>query len=258
MPEYAILNQLGDLTLSNTCFLDNDDRIAPVVNLGGKLQLQSNNVQRHSATLPPTECAFVSHGDSGTWSALNETTFECEAPDSNVCTATTNQKVKSSCFQTLGEIYKLEEWVSVETEVPTRTYRLCPEMDYHIRSFDSFDGDEGDQSKSYPLILGLSNVHILCGHDGRSSNACTLTGGTYQLGIYDEYRVGEPFHNMLVQGLTFTMASSTNVRAVTNNDVTFADCVFKVRKGSLLAQAISMFVTRHTLDLTLNRCVCLH
>jgi hypothetical protein len=222
--EYAVGLYQGSLTLENTCFLDNDDRMVPVAREGGELKAFSNSVQRNSTTLPISACDFVSEGGLGRY-GFNASGFVCQKPDSPVCTASALGRIEPSCLRSFSDIDKLEEFL--ESDNATRTYRLCEDEVYQIRNFDADDDDR--ENTTTPLIVGRSNVNIICGASGSSRNNCTLYGGTYQFTVHDEYRVETPFENILVQGLTFQAATTYNVLTSTNNDVTLKDCVFTVR-----------------------------
>jgi hypothetical protein len=221
--EYAVGLHQGSLTLENTCFLDNDDQLVPVAREGGQLKAFSNSVQRNSTTLPGTKCDFVSEGRLERY-GFNASDFVCQSADSAVCTASALARVEPTCFRSFSEIDREE--LFLESDDATRTYRLCEDQVYQIRNFDADDDDR--ENTTTPLIIGRSNVKVLCGASGNSRNNCTLYGGTYQFTVHDEYRVGTPFENVLVQGLTFQAATTYNVLTSTNNDVTLKDCVFTV------------------------------
>jgi hypothetical protein len=213
----------GSLSLDNTCFMDNDDRIAPVARQEGELKAFSNSVQRNSSTLPVTACEFISDGDLGR-KGFDQSAFACANSDVPTCTAAALPKVETTCFTSFAEIYGLEQ--IVESDEATRTYRLCGDHIYQIRS--SSDEVDDRENATSPLILGRSNVHVLCGGDGNSNNGCTLRGGSYQLNIDDEYRAGKFFQNIHVQGLTFQEADNYNVVTSSNNEVILKDCIFSV------------------------------
>jgi hypothetical protein len=246
--EYIVGVYDGSLTLDNTCFLDNDDRIAPVAREGGGLSAFSNSVQRNSSVLPVTSCEFISTGVLER-NGFNESEFNCTSADVPVCTATALSKVETTCFEDFSDIYDMEE--DTESDEGTRTYRLCGNQEYNIRTSDA--EDDNRENTTLPLILGRSNVHVLCGASGSSSNLCTLRGGTYQLTIVDDYRAGKPFQNILVQGLTFQEAKSYNVATGSNNDVMLKDCIFSVRKNPGMSH-ISRF---HVGQSNLSVCCCL-
>lgn len=225
--EFMIHNVGGNLTLKNTCFISNEEVIAPVVNEDGVLHLLSNSVQRRTQAVPATGCPFVSHGE------LDKQTFEaslfsCEAVDTPVCTSKALPKVDIPCVQKLDTIYEIEQ--DLTTSHHTRTYQLCPGLEYNIRSLS--EGGDAHSEHSLPLIIGRSNIHVLCGADGKSSNGCKLKGGPMQVGIHDEYRDAQPIANAVIQGITFSGATFVNVLANTPGHVTIRDCVFSVSHQS--------------------------
>lgn len=220
-----VLNEDGLLTLRSNCFIGNSGPIAPVVNDNGAVIHSSNSVQRQTPEFPSTRCGFISHGsiDKDTF---NASAFKCEAPDVPVCRAAALSKVSVPCLQSLNEMYEIEQ--NLESDSNTRTHILCPETEYQLRGIS--EGIDTSSNKSLPIIIGRSNVHILCGADGKSDNRCLLSGGSVQLGVYDEYRsdTGRST-DALVQGLTFTGATSVNILANMPSSVHINDCVFKVR-----------------------------
>lgn len=211
------------MTLWDNCFLDNDDNIAPVVNDGGTIQAVRNSVQRSTTVLPYTGCPFISHGPSDK-TMVDGATFWCHASDGPTCTSSSLARTSLQCFSDLTLIYQAEQ--ALTTDVQTRTYRLCPNQEYNIKTTT----DVALDGETSPLIIARSNVHIMCGADGRSENNCTLDGGSYQLSVHDEFRAGKiPLaSNTLVQGLTFFKATSANVLVGAPSDITFKDCIFKV------------------------------
>jgi len=228
----------GDLTLHNNCFVDNDDAIAPVLNQDGQVHLHSNSVQRETSVLPTTKCDFVSTGmyddNMGTAGGDAKSPFDplarsCQQHDSDVCTASVLQEARGQvpCITDLQYIYDAEQ--QLESDAVTRTYRLCPDTDFDIQPISVGSGiDKVTAYDSPPLIFGRSNIHVLCGADGKSSNRCVLKGGSIQVGIHDEFKTGvnEPLENVICKGLTFTDATTANVYATLSSDVLFDDCVF--------------------------------
>jgi len=221
--EYQIFNEGGRLALNNNCFLDNDDTIAPVVNLNhAVLQTYSNSVQRSTAELPPTKCQFISFADALHKDSFDSTTFGCEEADTPVCTAKALSKVTPTCADRLDDIYDSEQ--DLESDEGTRTYRLCPNTTFGVKTVGELSGDQ-----NVPLVIGRSNIQVLCGADGFSHNSCVLSGGAHQMTVHNEFRVdGDvPPENVLIHGITFKDALSTNVAVKMPCDVEFKDCIFE-------------------------------
>jgi hypothetical protein len=135
-------------------------------------------------------------------------------------------QVEASCFDSLDPIRVAEDALEDDSEL--RTYVLCPETVFRIAKV--FNQDGSPKNGQYPLVLGRSNIHIMCGDDGKSENNCVLKGGLFHVGFYDEYETGTAVTNALVQGLTFQDAKNTNVLAENEGDISLRDCIFKVRR----------------------------
>lgn len=140
-------------------------------------------------------------------------------------TSTTSAPGTSDCLDSLDPIRTAEAILLDDGEL--RTYVLCPDTVFPVAK--SFNQDGTPKYAQYPLILGRSNIHILCGVDGRSENNCVLTGGLLHVGFFDEWETGRAVTNALVQGLTFHDAKNTNVLAENKGGLTLRDCLFKVR-----------------------------
>jgi hypothetical protein len=134
-------------------------------------------------------------------------------------------QVEASCFNSLDPIRVAEDAQEDDSEL--RTYVLCPQTVFGVAKV--FKQDGSPKNGQYPLVLGRSNIHIMCGDDGKSENKCVLKGGLFQVGFYDEYETGKAVTNALVQGLTFQDAKNTNVLAENVGDISLRDCIFKVR-----------------------------
>jgi hypothetical protein len=79
-------------------------------------------------------------------------------------------------------------------------------------------------------ILTRSNSIYQCGEDGKSSNNCIITGGEYH--VFHEYvSYGkENKVNVVMKGLTFEDANGGGLIIAAPGDITFIDCVFRVRR----------------------------
>ncbi len=130
-----------------------------------------------------------------------------------------------NCVDRLNNIFLAESNLTNDKEI--RTYILCPETVYEI-------GDSSDGSGEYdyghtPLILGRSNIHVLCGDDGKSENNCVLKGGHVQAHLSDRFQTGDEIKNVLLQGITFSESSTHSVLAEYQGQMMILDCRFEVR-----------------------------
>lgn len=238
---YFVSNIRGTLTLHDNCFLGNDERIAPIVMEDGTLETSSTFVHRQKVHLPPTGCEFAARVAQGKLSrvGIKEVLFSCIPSDSSVCTASSLPRVELPCLTTLDDIYHGEEILNTTDAEQTRTYVLCPQTTYLIASMNDESGKL--VSGSLPIIVNHPNLRVLCGADGKQDNRCIIYGGVVQLGIFDEFQTqGPSATNVLVQGLTFSAASSVNVLARFPGDVFFRDCLFTVSSMSV-SRAVAGF-----------------
>lgn len=211
--------------MRNNCIMGNDNAIVPVVAENSQVEVASNFVQRNKVMA--TACEFVSMVAGG--SLYSTTIFEtnnytCIPSDATYCSASTLAKVfdKIPCIDSLQQIFdnessSLSSGHAMDDEW-SRTYILCSNTTYSAQS-------------SPAIIIGRSNVRILCGPNGKSLNKCVIQGGEVQLSLQDFFHTGgPPVTDSHVRGLTFADASYINVHsAFQQSQVEFYDCIFRVR-----------------------------
>lgn len=130
-----------------------------------------------------------------------------------------------NCVDRLYDIFLAESVVTNDRE--TRTYILCPDSVYKIA--DSVNsGAENDKLHS-PLIFARSNIHVLCGEDGKSENNCVLRGGHVQAHLSDRFLTDGGINNVLIQGVTFSQSLTHSVLAEHQGQMMILDCRFEVR-----------------------------
>lgn len=134
---------------------------------------------------------------------------------------TLNLGPKPACFDDLDV---LQEYVEAKNPLETEDFILCPNTVFHIGNprSDASCCENG----SAPLQLG-PNTHYKCGADGTSTNNCTLTGGLFQvLATAPSRDQEEIITNSVVEGVTFRGGGGAGTLMVSNNNVTFRDCIF--------------------------------
>ena len=244
----------GFLTLKNNCFVGNDAGITPVIAQQSSVEANSNFHQRASNNLPNTGCEFIAHNVMTDADNLNKG-FVCEASDAPVCTSKRPVNYRYPCVSYLDEIYFTESDIT-DPSIP-RTYLLCPNTVFRVGSRHT---DEGTPvGGSYPIILGRSNIRVLCGIDGKFGNNCLIRNGVVQVAHFDEFQTGGiPINNALVQGISFSSASSINALISGKGDVVFRDCAFTNNDNvaSVYVQNIEPRVRgRRNLEATINHVV---
>lgn len=120
--------------------------------------------------------------------------------------------VTTECWSNFTQLY-----FDVERLTPnsTKTYVICPNRTYN---------KNGDLP-----IVARANTHFKCGDDGSSRNNCVLYGGSDSVVINDVVW-GEPVFGVTIQGLTFQSAVGRTFIGLDSGDVTFLDCIIKVRR----------------------------
>lgn len=228
---YMIGNFGGDLVLTHNCFIQNNVTLAPVVNQGGNISSDSN-AGAYTNLFQKVACHFIAYVTRGTVedTPINDLFFECLDYESDSCSLAeipiipTPAPTARECWESLLDIYYSEK--RVEDSSILRTYVLCPDTVYDIGSeYDDYNiALDGDQF----LLISRPNMQVLCGENGDSANKCTFMGGSFQVGLMDEFDSGEDISNILVKGVTFQGASIVNVLANGYGDVTLEDCIFQV------------------------------
>lgn len=129
------------------------------------------------------------------------------------------------CVDKLYDVFLAESVVTNDRE--NRTYVLCPDSLYDISDSFSSEGEIG--SAGSPLVFGRSNIHVICGNDGKSENNCTLRGGHVQAHLSDRFSTGDAINNVVLQGITFSKSVTHSVLAEHQGQMMILDCRFEVR-----------------------------
>lgn len=213
----------ASITIRHNCFVGNDPRISPVIAENSSVDARSNFNQRTSSLLPASGCEFVANNITTDFATQNKG-YICEDSDSPVCTNQNTPNYRFPCVSYLDEMYFSEKNIS-DPKVP-RTYLLCPNTVFRVGSRNQDDGTP--IGGSYPIILGRPNVRVLCGVHGKFSDNCQVLKGVVQVAHFDEFQTGGvPITGALVQGISFSGASSINALISAVGDVIFRDCEFK-------------------------------
>jgi hypothetical protein len=209
----------ASMVMQDNCFIGNHESIAPVVAVSSMVQANSNFNQRMTSELSSTQCEFIAHGD------FDSGGYTCKNSDASVCTAAKpSSQYRFPCINYLDDIY-FSEWDVTNTSLP-RTYILCHDTVFRVGSRHDEDGTP--LGGSYPIILGRSNVRVLCGVDGSIDNGCEVVNGVVQVAHFDEFNTGGwPIYNCLVSGVSFAGASAINALVSGTGKVTFQDCLFR-------------------------------
>jgi hypothetical protein len=140
----------------------------------------------------------------------------------------------TTCIDSLDFVFVAERDVNDESIL--RSYVLCPNTTFAIAA--AFNESGGPIEGQYPLKLSRSNVHVSCGNDGSSANGCVLEGGMEQLVFVDLYETNRSVTNVLVQGLTFSKAKTSNAVVKNKGQLSLIDCIFKVRFSLVLGSFV--------------------
>ncbi|CAB9517547.1 expressed unknown protein [Seminavis robusta] len=218
---HLIYVESAPVVLRDNCFIGNQDDIAPVVATSATVDADNNFNQRTSSTLSSTNCEFIAHNTTLSASGAG---FVCEPSDAQVCATKSSSTYRVPCVGYLDDIY-FSEFDVIDSSLP-RTYLLCSDTVFRVGSRHEVDGTP--IGGSYPIVLGRSNVRVLCGVDGKVENGCSVVNGVVQVAHFDEFQTGGlPIFKSLVSGVTFSGASAINALVSGAGDVTFRDCIFK-------------------------------
>jgi hypothetical protein len=208
----------SSMVMRDNCFIGNNDAIAPVLAVSTTVEANSNFNQRMTSQVSSTLCEFIAYDfDLGG--------YVCKNSDAHVCTsAKPSSQYRFPCISYLDDIY-FSEWDVANASLP-RTYILCPGTVFRVGS--RHDDDGTPIGGSYPIILGRSNVRVLCGVDGSIGNGCEVVHGVVQVAHFDEFNMGGlPIDNCLVSGVSFAGASAINALVSGTGKVSFQDCLFR-------------------------------
>jgi hypothetical protein len=125
------------------------------------------------------------------------------------------------CYEDLNNIGLREKVLSTDQLAIGRTYVLCPDTVFFmgILNQNIFEG-------GFDAIIPRPNVHYKCGTSGSSANNCRLLTGSAAI----LSAAGDPLHtNVTFEGLTIESSVVAGVVAALPGDLTFVDCIFKVR-----------------------------
>lgn len=126
------------------------------------------------------------------------------------------------CYEDLNMVNQRELALSSKEVGLARTYVLCPNTIFFMGRLNPSGGFDG----GFDAIIPRPNVHYKCGDDGASTNNCRLLDGTFPIISFG----GDAEHtNVIFEGLTIESSASGGVLAATPGDLTFFDCIFKVR-----------------------------
>lgn len=129
---------------------------------------------------------------------------------------------KPECFDDLDI---LDKWIATK-EFLTEEFILCPNKTYKV-GFPASDLI-GFEDGAAPISL-RQNTRILCGKDGKSSNNCVLFSGQFQVIASTPSFNREKKINIRLEGITFENGGNAGALLAAEGDVTFKDCVFRVR-----------------------------
>lgn len=136
------------------------------------------------------------------------------------------------CYVNTADIYV--DVLAADSSIP-RTYVICPDTVIDIRD-DDLDLSPGPlpnntfEGGKQPAIYLRSQSTVMCGTDGKSSNNCTLRGGILQFAFLNGWFGDEVARNVRVLGLTFEAADFVSTALNRRGDITFIDCIWKVRR----------------------------
>jgi hypothetical protein len=137
-------------------------------------------------------------------------------------------QMPGACYSNLTTLFEdqLDDDQFVE-----KTYTLCPNTTFALGYSDS-NGDCCFDGQLY--LSARRNTRFQCGEDGKVENNCVITGGETQV-VYVELINDEDGDNVEFAGITFEDAKLVTLFLGNEGDISFIDCLFKVRNICALA-----------------------
>jgi len=161
---------------------------------------------------------------NGTAPETNETEVNGTAPETPEKNET--EKTPPEKLPCYNNITVLVEHLDLKKPFTPETYILCPNTIFPIGS-ETNPGERCCLDNQSP-ILSRANTEIKCGDDGDPKNKCVVTGGIFQV-IFSYTNWAELDENFVLEGVTFQEADFASVILSNGGDITFRNCVFRVR-----------------------------
>jgi len=128
------------------------------------------------------------------------------------------------CYTSLDDIFEV---ISDDDKLfQKKRFVICPGTVMDVGFLVPGVGIEKGQS---PLIP-RSNTEFLCGEDGSSENNCVIRGGDFGVIVVPVFfRQDLSVNNVLIKGFTFVGQVQYAAFLASQGDITFEDCITKVR-----------------------------
>jgi hypothetical protein len=146
------------------------------------------------------------------------TALQSESP-----TTILENQMPGSCYKNLTVLFQDQQ---DDDQFVQKTYTLCPNTTF-VMGFSDSTGDCCFDGMIY--LSARKNTRFQCGEDGKAENNCLVTGGETHV-IYVDLINDEDGDNVEFAGITFADAKLVTLFLGNAGDVSFIDCVFKVRK----------------------------
>jgi hypothetical protein len=127
------------------------------------------------------------------------------------------------CYSNLTVLYEDQKDDNVFEE---KTYTLCPNTTFNIGFSDALGNCCFDGQSFFNV---RKNTRTQCGEDGKSSNNCLVIGGETHI-LYLDLIKDEDGANVEFAGITFEAAGLVTMFLANAGDISFLDCIFRVRK----------------------------
>lgn len=186
------------------------------------------------ASFVESPCGCAAKGSAGNETSVNGTAVPTESP-----TIAPTFGPAPDCFDNLDYVQQRESALSVQDIQVGRTYVLCPGTVFFMGTLNP---STGQPENGFSPITPRPNVLYKCGESGSSANGCRLLGGTFAVFSYggDAQQT-----NVTFQGLTIESSQGTGIIAANPGDLTFTDCIIKVRRYWRFGCSFSLWITNH-------------
>jgi hypothetical protein len=152
------------------------------------------------------------------------------SPASTLAPTMASVIIVPDCFSNTTKLFHfmLEQEATNPVASASYIYTLCPNTVFNIGIVNERGQCCVDDGMN--ALVAKSQSHVRCGDSGSSDNNCTLVGGQVQLVSGPSFFQQDAATDVAFQGITFEAAIDTGVLLAHRGDVTFIDCVFKVRE----------------------------
>jgi len=168
--------------------------------------------------------AVVHNNDTAAGDGFMNDTIPIPVPDAISTESPSSTTTQPACYDNLRDVYT---YISDDEKLfEQKQFIICPgtviDVGFLVPGVGLEDGQEP--------IVPRSNSEYLCGVDGSSDNNCIIRGGDFGVvAVPVFFRQDLSVYNVVVKGFIFEGQNQYAAFMAVPGDVSFIDCVFRVR-----------------------------